>query len=100
MEIFGRRIGQCLKWHLASFREVARGLHHVCRLVAMAAVLCVAGATATSRFFRRMTVVRERQRYARYLYSLGFDTKTVATVLGSLGCLDEVEDLMSSGDVC
>ena len=33
-------------------------------LVAMAAVLCVAGATATSRFFRRMTVVRERQRYA------------------------------------
>jgi diguanylate cyclase (GGDEF)-like protein len=33
-------------------------------LVGMAAVLCVAGATATSRFFRRMTVVRDRQRYA------------------------------------
>lgn len=33
-------------------------------LVGMAAVLCVAGASATSRFFRRMTVVGDRQRYA------------------------------------
>jgi diguanylate cyclase len=33
-------------------------------LIAMAAVLCIAGATATSRFFRRVTVVSDRQRYA------------------------------------
>ena len=33
-------------------------------LIGMAAVLCIAGATATSRFFRRMTVVNDRQRYA------------------------------------
>jgi diguanylate cyclase len=33
-------------------------------LIGMAAVLCIAGATATSRFFRRMTVVSDRQRYA------------------------------------
>jgi regulatory protein len=43
---------------------------------------------------------RGRQRYARHLYSLGFDTETVATALASLGCLDEAEDLMSSGDSC
>ena len=33
-------------------------------LVGLAALLCVAGAMATSRFFRRMTVVQDRQRYA------------------------------------
>lgn len=33
-------------------------------LVGLAAVLCVTGATATSRFFRRMTVVEDVQRYA------------------------------------
>jgi regulatory protein len=43
---------------------------------------------------------RERQRYAHHLYSLGFDKETVATVLGSLCCLDDAEDLMSSGGVC
>ena len=44
--------------------------------------------------------LRERQRFARHLYSLGFDAETVATALASLGCLDEAEDLMSTGDVC
>jgi diguanylate cyclase (GGDEF)-like protein len=33
-------------------------------LIGLAAVLCVAGALATSRFFRRMTVVQARQRHA------------------------------------
>jgi regulatory protein len=43
---------------------------------------------------------RERQRYVRYLFSLGFDTQTVAAALASLGSVDEVQDIISSGDTC
>jgi regulatory protein len=43
---------------------------------------------------------RERQRYARHLYSLGFDTETVAAALASLGCPDEAQDITSGGDDC
>ena len=43
---------------------------------------------------------RERQRYVRYLFSLGFDTETVAAALASLGSDNEIQDLMSSGDAC
>jgi len=43
---------------------------------------------------------RERQRYVRHLFSLGFDMETVAAVLAALGSVDEAQDIMSSGEVC
>jgi regulatory protein len=44
--------------------------------------------------------LRERQRYARYLLSLGFDTDTVVAALAALCSLDEARDIMSNGDSC
>jgi regulatory protein len=43
---------------------------------------------------------RERQRYARYLFSLGFEADTVATALAALGARDEAQDITSGGDSC
>jgi regulatory protein len=42
----------------------------------------------------------ERRRYLRHLFSLGFDTETVATALAALGSSDEAQDIMSSGESC
>jgi regulatory protein len=42
---------------------------------------------------------RERQRYVRHLFNLGFDTETVATALATLGSIDEAPEITSSGDV-
>jgi regulatory protein len=43
---------------------------------------------------------RERQRYARYLSSLGFDTETVATALAAIGSLDDACEIISSEGLC
>jgi regulatory protein len=43
---------------------------------------------------------RERQRYARYLFSLGFEADTVAAALAALCSLDETREIMSTGDFC
>ena len=43
---------------------------------------------------------RERRRYARYLFSLGFDADTVAAALATLCSLDETREIMSTGDFC
>jgi regulatory protein len=43
---------------------------------------------------------RERQRYARYLFSLGFDTDTITAALAAIGAPDEVQDLVGGGDAC
>ncbi|MGH8067074.1 MAG: regulatory protein RecX [Candidatus Entotheonellia bacterium] len=43
---------------------------------------------------------RERQRYARYLFSLGFEADTVAAALAALCSLDEAREIMSTGDFC
>jgi regulatory protein len=42
----------------------------------------------------------ERQRYARYLFSLGFEADTVAAALATLCSLDETREIMSTGDFC
>jgi regulatory protein len=43
--------------------------------------------------------LRERQRFARYLMSLGFEADTVATVLATLLSLDDAREIMPTGDV-
>jgi regulatory protein len=43
---------------------------------------------------------RERQRNARYLFSLGFDADTVAVALAELYPLDEAQEMMSNGESC
>jgi|SoiMethySBSTD1v2_1073268.scaffolds.fasta_scaffold212431_2 regulatory protein len=43
---------------------------------------------------------RERQRYVRHLFNLGFDMETVTTALAALGSVDEAEEIMSGGDTC
>jgi regulatory protein len=42
---------------------------------------------------------RERQRFARYLMSMGFEPDTVATALATLFSLDEAREIMPTGDV-
>jgi regulatory protein len=43
---------------------------------------------------------RERQRYARYLFSLGFDADTITAALAAIGAPGEVQDLVGGGDAC
>ena len=43
---------------------------------------------------------RERQRYARYLFSLGFEADTVAAALATLCSLDEAREIIPTGDFC
>jgi regulatory protein len=43
---------------------------------------------------------RERRRYARYLFSLGFDTETIATALAAIGSLDDACEIISSEGLC
>jgi regulatory protein len=43
---------------------------------------------------------RDRQRDARYLLNLGFDTDTVAAALAGLYALDEASEIISNGDSC
>jgi regulatory protein len=44
--------------------------------------------------------VRDRQREARYLLSLGFDADTVEAALAALFSLDEAREILSDGDSC
>jgi SOS response regulatory protein OraA/RecX len=41
---------------------------------------------------------RERQRFTRYLMSLGFEADTVVAALGALYSLDEAGEIMPTGD--
>jgi regulatory protein len=43
---------------------------------------------------------RERQRYARYLWSLGFEADTVAVALAALYAPDEAGEIITNGDSC
>jgi regulatory protein len=43
---------------------------------------------------------RERQRYVRYLMSLGFDADIVAAALATVCSRDEVHEIISDGDSC
>jgi regulatory protein len=43
---------------------------------------------------------RERQRYARYLLSLGFGSDTVVSALAAIGSLDEADGIISNEDPC
>jgi regulatory protein len=43
---------------------------------------------------------RERQRYARYLFSLGFEADTVVAALATLCSPDEAREIISSEDSC